>query len=241
MFHVKHRRDHMTGNPAEIGEATRELVAECLGTLGFSPPVPRFLARIERFAAELAFWGRRVNLTAVPNDPAELAFHIVDSLMPLVMATQPHGTALHDLFGATRSVLDLGSGAGFPGLILAAACEARFVLLESRRKRANFLEVAAAEMELANVTVDSARRRPDDFEPAFNLVLGRAFAKPAQFYRSAAAALCPGGGAILYATPDQPLDLKAAAGLTRPSTIGYQVSRGNQMVARLLLISRKPS
>jgi 16S rRNA (guanine527-N7)-methyltransferase len=231
----------MMGNPTQIGEATRQLVANGLSSLDFSPPTPKFLERIESFAAALALWGRRINLTAVPDDPAELAFHIVDSLMPLVLATQPEGVTLRDLLVAGHTILDLGSGAGFPGLVLAAGCEAQFVLLESRRKRANFLEVAAAEMELANVLIDPTRRAPADFAPTFDVVLGRAFAKPAQFHSSAAAALHHRGVAILYATPEQLLDLEAAAdgGLTSRSTIRYEVARGNRTVPRLLVLLRK--
>jgi 16S rRNA G527 N7-methylase RsmG len=162
--------------------------------------------------------------------------------MPLVLEAGPDGTALRDLFVAGRFVLDLGSGAGFPGLILAAASNARFVLLESRRKRSNFLEVAAAEMALTNVTVDPTRRSATELAPIFDAVLGRAFAKPVRFYESAAAALSPGGVAILYATPEQPLDLEATgAGLTSPATIRYGVPRGNQTIARLLVLWRKPN
>jgi 16S rRNA (guanine527-N7)-methyltransferase len=231
----------VTRDPTEIGETTRELVAGFLDTLAFSPAVPNFLERIERFAGALALWGRRINLTAVPDEPGELAFHIVDSLMPLMLTARPDGPALRELFVAGRSVLDLGSGAGFPGLVLAAGCEARFVLLESRRKRANFLEVAAAEMELANVRVDPTRRSAADLVPTYDVVLGRAFAKPASFYRSAAGALRSGGHAILYATPEQPLDLEAAATarLTSPSTIHYRVPRGSRTVPRLLVLLRK--
>jgi len=235
-------RDHID-DPKEIGRATRERVAECLTSLDFSPAAPGFLERVERFAGALALWGRRINLTATPGDPAELAFHIVDSLMPLVIATRPEGAALRDLFAPGRVVLDLGSGAGFPGLILAAACAARFVLLESRRKRANFLRVAAAEMELANVEVDATRRDPADLAPAFDVVLGRAFARPAQFHRCAAAALRPHGLAILYATPEQPLDLEAAtaAGLSGHLRLPYVVPRDRRPAARLLALWRKPS
>jgi 16S rRNA (guanine527-N7)-methyltransferase len=222
----------------EVGRRTRERVANVLTAIDS----PHFLERVERFATALALWGRRINLTATPDEPAELAFHIVDSLMPLLIATRPEGSGLRTLFAPDRSVLDLGSGAGFPGLILAAASECRFVLLESRRKRANFLRVTAAAMELANVEVDAARRGPVDLAPTFDLVLGRAFAKPAWFYRSAAAALRPHGHALLYATPGQPLDLKAAAaaGLIDHLALRYEVPRGRRPVARLLALWRKP-
>jgi 16S rRNA G527 N7-methylase RsmG len=71
-------------------------------------------------------------------------------------------------FAAGSRVLDLGSGAGFPALILAAACDADFLLMEARRKRASFLRVTAAEMGLANVQVDSARAEPATLRSAHN-------------------------------------------------------------------------
>jgi 16S rRNA G527 N7-methylase RsmG len=75
-----------------------------------------------------------------------------------VMPTARAGLA--DAFVSGSRVLDLGSGAGFPALILAAACDADFLLMEARRKRASFLRVTAAEMGLSNVQVDSARADP---------------------------------------------------------------------------------
>lgn len=232
------RQSDPAGDPQEVARRTGERVATALATTDPTLATLELLERIERFAATLVDWGRRINLTANPDDPAELAFHIVDSLMPLVLASRPSGAALRDLFAAGHRVLDLGSGAGFPGLILAAATPAHFVLLESRRKRASFLEVAAAAMGLANVTVDATRREPADLAPTFDVVLGRAFARPARFYRSAAAALRPDGHAILYATPEQPLDLAAAtaAGLGNPLTLRYAVPRDRRAVARLLVL-----
>lgn len=227
--------------PAAIGRMTRERVAAYLTTIGADPPEPHFLERVEQFAASLALWGRRTNLTATPDDPAELSFHIVDSLMPLVLATRPEGAILHDLLARGRTVLDLGSGAGFPGLILAAASSAHFVLLESRRKRAHFLQVTIAGMGLANVEVDATRRDPATLAATFDVVVGRAFAKPAQFYRSAAAALRPHGRALLYATPEQQLDLDAAAsaGLGDHLSLRYAVPRGRRSVTRVLVLWRK--
>jgi 16S rRNA (guanine527-N7)-methyltransferase len=226
----------------EIGCLARQIVAEHLTSLDFQPP-SLFLERIERFAAMLALWGRRSNLTAAPDDSAELAFHIVDSLMPLVIASRPDAAVLHGSFVASQTVLDLGSGAGFPGLILAAASPSRFVLLESRRKRASFLRIAANEMGLSNVEVDAIWCHPDDLTPSYDVVIGRAFAQPAQFYASASAALRPHGLAVLYATPAQPLDLEAAAavGLYDHLRLPYEVRRNDRPISRILGLWRKLS
>jgi 16S rRNA (guanine527-N7)-methyltransferase len=187
--------------PDAIGFATRELVEAHLSNDSGFIPRDGFLGRIERFATELARWGTKLNLTSAPDDPDELAFHILDSLMPLLLASRDASAILARAFATNKRILDLGSGAGFPGLVLAAASDAEFVLAESRRKRASFLSVAAGAMRLANVRVDHSHRTT--FMPDFDAVTARAFARPAQFYEIAAPALKPGGLLMLYASVRQ--------------------------------------
>jgi len=239
MFRVKHR-DKSPKEPAQVAEETIALVERELREVGFAIPV-NLLSKLERFAAALALWGSKTNLTAAPDDPAELAFHILDSLSPVLLPEQPRGAKLVGIFGPGRRVLDLGSGAGFPGLVLAAATEANFTLLEARRKRASFLTVAASEMSLANVEVDSHHRGPEALLASFDVVTARAFAQPEVFYQSAVAALKAHGIAILYANPDQPLDQAAAAavGFGETEQLSYAVTRGKSRVPRLLVVSRK--
>ena len=242
MFHVKHPRKPSAQPPDQIANTAIELVEEALVAIGFVPENHDFLTRIERFAAALALWGDRTNLTAAPDDSTELAFHIIDSLAPLIVAGRPEGAILRGRFGNGQRVLDLGSGAGFPGLILAAATDAHFTLLEARRKRASFLTIVAAEMGLANVEVDARRRDPEQLRPAFVVVTGRAFAHPAIFHPAAGAALEPGGLAILYANPEQELESRAAAesGLVEVGPIAYAIPRAKRKVERILAVWRKP-
>jgi 16S rRNA (guanine527-N7)-methyltransferase len=213
------------------------LVETYLGEIGFSPPAAEFGERIERFAATLALWGSRTNLTAHPGDPAEIAFHVIDSLAPLVLAARRDAAILKQSFATASRVLDLGSGAGFPGLILAAACDARFTLLEGRRKRISFLRVAAAEMRLENVAVAESAGVP----LAFDVAVGRAFAKPAVFYRAAGERLRAGGRAILFANADQSVDEPAALAvkLTDGLMIPYEILRGEVSASRILAIWQK--
>jgi len=228
-------------NPEKIGWEVRARVEAALAELAFTPPAPEFPARIERLAAEIALWGARINLTAEPENPVELAFHVIDSLMPLVLSARPEGSILKDAFAPGRVVLDLGSGAGFPALVLASASPARFTLIEARRKRASFLTVTAPALGLSNVTVEPARGGPAKFQPVFDAVTARAFARPAEFHRAAAAALKPGGLAILYANPGQRLDLDVAssAGLGEYTRLQYSVRRGDRMVERVLALWRR--
>lgn len=228
-------------DPGEIAAAARTLVEDFLAHVDYKPPKEEFFGRIEKFACALALWGSKLNLTSAPDDPAEVAFHIIDSLAPLILAHRPDGVALSDAFAAGARVLDLGSGAGFPSLILAAASDASFTLLEARRKRASFLTVTAAEMGLANVRVDSTRTESMTFEPIFNTVTARAFAEPAVVYRTAAMALKPGGRVILYASPAQRAAIERGSvdGFEPAVFLEYEVPRGTATVTHMLAVSRR--
>jgi 16S rRNA (guanine527-N7)-methyltransferase len=94
----------------------------------------------ERHARLLRAWGAAINLTAI-REPDQIAWrHVCDSLsaVPLLRRRLPSGASL----------LDLGSGGGYPGLPLAAALPlGRVGLLDSTAKKARFLAVAGAEVE----------------------------------------------------------------------------------------------
>jgi 16S rRNA (guanine(527)-N(7))-methyltransferase RsmG len=192
-----------------------------------------FLDRMEIFAQTLALWGTRANLTAKPEDAAEIAFHIVDSLMPLPVLPDP--------FQAGNQILDFGSGAGFPGLILASLCPARFTLAESRQKRASFLKVAAAQMGLDNVEILPFRLQPAALTPSFHAALSRASGPPIDFYRIAGSTLIPGGVAILYASPSQRLELASAQanGLAGYQRHSYSLRHRKVLVNGVLAVWRK--
>jgi 16S rRNA (guanine527-N7)-methyltransferase len=229
---VKHSRPEPLVDPAEIGRSVRASIEAFL----HNPPDgidTEFPHRIEKLAAAIALWGSKMNLTAHPEDPEEIAFHVIDCLMPVVMAAGPANMIVDALAGG-REVLDLGSGAGFPGLVLAAATSARFALVESRRKRASFLQFAVAEMGLKNVAVEG--RRAEDLGPAkrYDLVTARAFGDADGFFKLAMTALKPGALAILYANPTQ----QFADDIER---LPYSIQRRGVRVDRILALCRQPS
>ena len=113
---------------------------------------------------ELEKWGRRVNLTAIRDPEEMITAHILDSLVarPLLQGT---------------TVLDVGTGAGFPGLPLAIAEPARqFTLLDSNNKKIMFVQHVAGLLGLANVT--AVKGRGEDYAPGrrFDTVIARALA-----------------------------------------------------------------
>ena len=236
-FHVKHSPSAAAADPEAIAKSAREVIGRHLGP-GLTNLPHEFLERIERLAAGVALWGGRMNLTAHPEDPDELAFHVIDSVTPVVIGGSIE--MLAGKFCAGQRILDLGSGAGFPGLVLAAASDAHFTLIESRRKRASFLTVVVAEMGLRNADVIAARAEDAHLAHDFDLVTARAFGAAADFFALATTALKPGGIAMLYANPSQRLSLDAAraAGLADYTRVAYHIARRRDRVSRVLALWR---
>ncbi len=91
---------------------------------------------------------------------------------------------------------DLGSGAGFPGIALAAAFPDLCVhLVESRRKKTIFLEQVLAAAQLANAEV--LHGRVEDLQETYDGVISRAYKPPEAFLRDAMQLLKPGGVAVV--------------------------------------------
>jgi len=126
-------------------------------------------------------WNRAFNLTAV-RDPGEMvARHILDSL-----SARPFLTGL--------SILDVGTGAGFPGLPLALVEPRRhFTLLDSGGKKIRFVRHVLGELALDHVIVE--QQRVEAFEPAdlYDAVISRAFAPLGEFVRRCGRLVATGG------------------------------------------------
>jgi len=126
-------------------------------------------------------WNRVYNLTAIRDRTLMVSQHLLDSL-----AVLPH------LDGQT--LLDVGSGAGVPGIPIAIAAPERAVtLLDSNHKKAAFLQQALTELGLANVTVRRERVEAWRPEHRFDVIISRAFAELAEFVLAAAHLLARGG------------------------------------------------
>ncbi|MBN1335511.1 MAG: 16S rRNA (guanine(527)-N(7))-methyltransferase RsmG [Deltaproteobacteria bacterium] len=103
---------------------------------------------------------------------------------------------------------DLGSGAGFPGIAFAAwHPEVTLTLVESRQKRAAFLEQVVREAGLPNASVLCGRVE-DLPRAAFDGVIARAFAPPAQTLETALPLLVPGGQAVLLIAKEVPPEVR---------------------------------
>jgi hypothetical protein len=119
-----------------------------------------------------------------------------------------HGRALLAGLPEGGRVLDLGSGGGLPGLVLAAhRPELELTLLESRERACRFLREAVAELGLARVAVVEARaeeaaRRPD-LREEFEAVVARSFGPPPVTAECAAGFLRVGGHLVVSEPPDE--------------------------------------
>ena len=133
-------------------------------------------------------WNKVYNLTAV-RDPAEmLTHHLLDSLaaaLPLQKQLQSRGLA-------TASLLDVGSGAGLPGVVLAICCPGLAVTcVDTVGKKAAFIKQAALALGLSNLT--GLHARVESITQSFDVICSRAFASLADFTSWSQAALAPGG------------------------------------------------
>ena len=119
--------------------------------------------RLIDYVALIQKWNKTYNLTAVRETQSMLSHHLLDCL-----AVLPHVSA--------QTILDVGSGAGLPGVPLALALpQARVTLLDSSHKKAAFLKQAMIELGLENASVVCERVESWRPQHKFELVISRAF------------------------------------------------------------------
>jgi len=137
--------------------------------------------RLLDYLALLQKWNKVYNLTALREPEKMVSHHLLDSL-----AVVPHITAHH--------ILDVGSGAGLPGIPMAIARgEWRVTLLDSSHKKAAFLKQAAIELKLSNVKVCCERVEVWQPEQKFDLIISRAFSDLVEFVTLSKPLLQEGG------------------------------------------------
>jgi 16S rRNA (guanine527-N7)-methyltransferase len=138
-------------------------------------------ARLLAYIRLVKKWNQVYNLTAVRDCERMVSQHLLDSL-----AVAPH------LQG--RSLLDVGSGAGLPGIPLSLARpELAVTLLEANHKKAAFLKQAAIELDLSNVEIANARVEDWSVAHGYDVVISRAFSDLAEFVTLAGRHLAEGG------------------------------------------------
>ena len=132
-----------------------------------------------------------------------------------------HARALLDGLPNHGRVLDLGSGGGLPGLVIATARpEVELTLLDARQRACRFLREAVADLDLAKATVIEARaeeaaRRPD-LRETFDAVVARSFGPPAVTAECAVGFLRPGGRLVVSEPPGEEQGVGSGSGTRWP-------------------------
>jgi len=140
---------------------------------------------LQVFLQQWSRWNPKINLTSECRPEAVIENHIFDSLQYARVVTDPQG-----------QVMDIGSGAGFPGIPLKVIFpELSLALVESQRKRASFLRTCVREMGLKQVAVHNLRAEEitSDHHGRFDLVLFRAVGELSHCLALAAPFLKMGG------------------------------------------------
>lgn len=167
---------------------------------------PAARAAIDGHVRLLLAWTRAINLTAIREPEAVAIAHVADSLTAVPWLARR----------SAPSILDLGSGGGFPGLPLAAALpDTEVLLLEAVAKKARFLDTVVAATGLADrVRVVSARAealaRAPEHRTAWSVVTARAVAATADLVELAFPLLAPGGALVAWKRGDLRPELAAA-------------------------------
>lgn len=189
------------------------------------------LVQLLDFAHLLRRWNTAFNLTAIERPEQVLTHHLFDCLaiVPLLDGLD---------LPMTPRVLDVGSGAGLPGLVLAIVRPRwRVVLIDKVGKKTAFLTQARIDLGLANVEVVHDRVEALPREPKFDLIVSRAFsALPAFVALTRHVLVCSGYWAAMKG-----VDEEATAGLDSAQLVKVVRLRVPQLAAQRQLVVLRPS
>jgi 16S rRNA (guanine527-N7)-methyltransferase len=174
--------------------------------LSLEPPA---ITSLLAFIALIEKWNKAYNLTAIRKKEEMVGLHLLDSL-----AILPY---LHG-----NRIIDIGTGAGLPGIPLAICCpEREFTLLDCNAKKTRFVQQAVLELKLKNVTV--CHQRVEDYQPieGFSSILTRAFASLPDIIALTAHLLAADG--VLLAMKGQQAEAEAAQTATKTTIIPINV------------------
>jgi 16S rRNA (guanine527-N7)-methyltransferase len=189
---------------------------------GFGMELPETVAAtLAAYLAELDAWRKKINLTGNLSS-VELVTHTLESLLA------------NDLIAHGARVVDIGSGAGFPGLPIAIARpDLHMTLVEPRRKKCAFLRHVARTLGLANVSVFEGRVQEVGGQ-TFHTATTRALGDIA-LWLGQGRLLAPGGSLLAWTTAPDPLATDLAGTLEEARLIPIPGSD-----RRSIVVFRKP-
>lgn len=204
------------------------------------PADEQLAERLLRYHAMLMDWNTRMDLTAVTEESEMIDRHYVDSLMALTVP---------GLIPQTGRLIDVGTGAGLPGMPLALACpDLQVTLMDALQKRLTFLQAVIDELGLTNVTLVHARAEDGARQPGlreqFDVAVARAVAPLSVLSEYLLPYVKVGGHALCWKGPA--LDEELAQGRRAAFLLGghaeeavpYEIS-GRDWSHRLLKIAKK--
>jgi 16S rRNA (guanine527-N7)-methyltransferase len=147
--------------------------------------------QIQTYLREWKRWNAKINLTAEQDEISVVRKHFFDSLLYALVLDE------------AQTVIDIGSGAGFPGLPLKMVFpEISLTLVESQRKRANFLKDVSRALQFSNIQILNLRAEDLQMKSQFDLALFRYVGSLEECLRLGEPLLRPGGRIILIKEPE---------------------------------------
>jgi len=188
----------------------------------FEAPVRRHLVT---WLQRLQEWNARIDLTAA-RSPEEL----VDLMLADAVALTPH-------IPQDARVVDVGTGAGAPGLALALLRpDLRVTLVEPLGKRAAFLRTALGAVSRADVTIERARGEAVEGRRAWDVALSRATLPPPAWLALAVTLAAPGGSVWALLAKDEPPS-SARAELAQDLSYTWPLTGATRRAVRYLVVS----
>ena len=172
------------------------------------------LSLFAAYYGELLAWNSKINLVSVKSDSDIIIKHFIDSL-----------TLLPYIRDNTCRVIDIGSGAGFPGIPLKIAVNSlKVFLLESSRKKSSFLKHVIRRLNLTDAVVIHNRAEllmDEAYRGFFQIVTSRATSKLPEFLRMGASFLAPNGFLIAMKAKISDQEQTEAAGISHSLGLKY--------------------
>lgn len=203
--------------------------------------VPLGPAQLDRFALyhrEILLWNRRINLVSERSSREIVVRHFLDSLTPAAFLDRPDG-----------SLLDLGSGGGFPGIPLRIALPGlRLSLVEISRKKSSFLSQVIRILGWDGVQVIRERAEAlttgGSLSGGFDAVISRAAFKLPDLVRTAAFFLKPGGQLVAMKGPDPAEEMAEAERISEAAGMAFRACRsvrppGADSLRNLIIYNRE--